>query len=53
MFCILFFGYFCVYPCNRANFVIGLCAVKFERKYYVNTNWIELLLLLLLCQRGG
>jgi hypothetical protein len=32
MFCILFFSYFCVFLYTRANFVIGLCAVKFERK---------------------
>jgi hypothetical protein len=26
------FNYFCVFLCTRANFVIGLCAVKFARK---------------------
>jgi hypothetical protein len=26
-------NYFCVFLCTRANFVIGLCAVKFARKY--------------------
>jgi hypothetical protein len=26
------FNYFCVFVCTRANFVIGLCAVKFARK---------------------
>jgi hypothetical protein len=32
IFCILFYTYFCVSPYIRANFVIGLCAVKFARK---------------------
>jgi hypothetical protein len=27
-----FFNYFCVFLCVRANFVIGLWAVKFARK---------------------
>jgi hypothetical protein len=26
------FNYFCIFLCNRANFVICLCAVKFARK---------------------
>jgi hypothetical protein len=26
------FNYFCVFLCTRANFVIGLCAVKFASK---------------------
>jgi hypothetical protein len=26
------FSYFCVFLCTRANFLIGLCAVKFARK---------------------
>jgi hypothetical protein len=26
------YTYFCVFLCTRANFVIGLCAVKFARK---------------------
>jgi hypothetical protein len=26
------FNYFCIFLCTRANFVIGLCAVKFARK---------------------
>jgi hypothetical protein len=26
------YTYFCVFVCTRANFVIGLCAVKFARK---------------------
>jgi hypothetical protein len=26
------YTYFCVFLYNRANFVIGLCAVKFARK---------------------
>jgi hypothetical protein len=38
------FNHFCVFLCTRANFVIGLCAVKFARKKH-ETNWIELLLL--------
>jgi hypothetical protein len=32
VFRILFFNYFCVFLCTRANFVIGLCAVKSARK---------------------
>jgi hypothetical protein len=32
IFLILFFNYFCVFPCTRANFVIGFSAVKFARK---------------------
>jgi hypothetical protein len=27
-----YFNYFCVFLCTRANFVVGLCAVKFARK---------------------
>jgi hypothetical protein len=30
--CILFFNYFCVFLYTRADFVIGLCAVKLARK---------------------
>jgi hypothetical protein len=31
-FVFLSFNYFCVFLCSRANFVIGLCAVKFACK---------------------